>query len=215
MARAVPNPDQLALGFGKDAEIERIIEARVAIRAEAQAIRWRLRLVVIETVMMAALVVAAGVALDQPIGLVLRGAALVGLGCFVTGSLLIAMSAVTGRIIAHFHRWRAAQCAGKSARQDPDSHEEATRAAEDLAAGGSSGGLASANPGLTAVRLLVGSHLLLLVQSLLVLGSPMRLGHLRAGMTAICLLALLSLAWAFFGDRLKRPRLSWRPRHGA
>ena len=37
MLRRKPHPHQLTLGFGKDAEIERIIEARVAIRAEAAA----------------------------------------------------------------------------------------------------------------------------------------------------------------------------------
>ncbi|MGZ2984043.1 hypothetical protein, partial [Pseudomonas aeruginosa] len=43
-----PHPDQLPFEWSKDAEIERIIEARVAIRAEAAALSWRLRLIVIE-----------------------------------------------------------------------------------------------------------------------------------------------------------------------
>ena len=60
---------QLPLEFGKNAEQERMIEARVAIRAEAAAMRWRFRLILIETAMMAGLVLAAGLARDGQIEL--------------------------------------------------------------------------------------------------------------------------------------------------
>lgn len=86
--------------FGRDAEIERIIEARVALRAQGEALRWRFRLVVIETVMMALLVLVMGTVLRQPSDLVLRGAAIVGLGCLAAGALAIALSAVAGRVLA-------------------------------------------------------------------------------------------------------------------
>lgn len=99
------HPDQLALDLSKDAALERMIEARVAIRAEADAIRWRLRLILIETFMMTSLVVAAGLALDQPKGLVMRGAAVVGAGCLLTGALLIGLSAVTGLLLSQAQRW--------------------------------------------------------------------------------------------------------------
>jgi hypothetical protein len=107
MLKSRPHPDQLPLGFGKDAEIERMIEARVAIRAEAAAIRWRFRLVILETVMMSSLVIAAGVALGQPTWLVVRGAVVVGITGLATGLLLIALSGATGILISKFRRWRA------------------------------------------------------------------------------------------------------------
>jgi hypothetical protein len=60
-------------------------------------------------------------------------------------------------------------------------------------------GLLSDRPGPPAVRLLVGSHLLLLLQSLLILASPARLGGLRPGIMAICALALLALGCGLVG----------------
>ncbi|MDX3911374.1 MAG: hypothetical protein QHC67_16395, partial [Sphingobium sp.] len=62
--------------------------------------------VVIESVMIASLVLAAGVVLDQPIGLVLRGAGVVGAGCFVTGLILIGLTGAAGRLLARFRRPR-------------------------------------------------------------------------------------------------------------
>lgn len=100
------HPDQIDLDWSKDPEIERIIEARVAIRAEAAALRWRFRLIVIETVLMASLVLAAGITLKQPAELVLRGAIIVGGACLASGLLLIGLSGLTGRLIARYRRWR-------------------------------------------------------------------------------------------------------------
>ena len=100
------HPDQIDLDWSKDPEIERIIEARVAIRAEAAALRWRFRLIVIETVLMASLVLAAGITLKQPAELVLRGAIIVGAACLASGLLLIGLSGLTGQVIARYRRWR-------------------------------------------------------------------------------------------------------------
>lgn len=86
--------------------MERIIEARVAIRAEAAALRWRFRLILIEGAGMAALVFGAGAALHQPIRLVLRAAAMVGAACLVSGLLLIGLSCLTGHLAARYRRWR-------------------------------------------------------------------------------------------------------------
>lgn len=103
MLKGKSHPDQMTLELGKDAELERMIEARVAIRAENEALRWRFRLVIIESVMISSLVLAAGFVLDQPTGMVLRGAALVGAGCFLTGLILIGLTGATSRVLA---RWR-------------------------------------------------------------------------------------------------------------
>lgn len=100
------HPDQMTLDWSKDAEIERIIEARVAIRAETEAIRWRFRLIFLESLMMAGLVLAAGFTLDQPTPLVMRGAFLVGIACFASGMLLIVLSGVTCNVLDRLRRWR-------------------------------------------------------------------------------------------------------------
>lgn len=97
---------QLPLEFGKDAQQERMIEARVAIRAEAAAMRWRFRLILIESAMMAGLVLAAGLALGQPTALVCRSAVVVGAACLASGLLLIALSGLTGHLLSRYRRWR-------------------------------------------------------------------------------------------------------------
>ncbi len=102
-----PHPDQLPFEWSKDAQMERIIAARVAIRAEREAIRWRVRLICIETVMMGALVIATGFASSQPVARVLRAALFVGGACLGSGLLLIALSAGCSLLIARFRRWRA------------------------------------------------------------------------------------------------------------
>lgn len=106
MLRSNPHPDQLALELTADAELEAIVATRVAARAEADALRWRFRLIIIESVMMTTLVVAAGIALDQPTGMVVRGALVIGASCFVTGLLLIGLTGAASRLMA---RWRRAR----------------------------------------------------------------------------------------------------------
>lgn len=103
--RRASSPDQLPLQLiDMDADIERIVQARVAQRAEADALRWRFRLVLIETAMISALVLASGLALEQPAALVLRGAAIVGAGCFLTGVLLIGLTGAASRILTKLRR---------------------------------------------------------------------------------------------------------------
>jgi len=100
------HPDQLALDLSADDDLEAIIATRVAARAEADALRWRFRLIVIEAVMMTTLVIAAGIALNQPTGMVVRGALVIGVSCFLTGLLLIGLTGATSRLMA---RWRRAR----------------------------------------------------------------------------------------------------------
>jgi hypothetical protein len=108
MSRRPASPDQLPLRLVENADddLERIVEARVAKRAEADALRWRFRLVVIETVMIASLVLVAGLVLEQPTELVLRGAAMVSAGCFLTGLLMIALTGAASRLLAKLRRPR-------------------------------------------------------------------------------------------------------------
>lgn len=106
MRRVPSHPDQLPLELGKDAELERIIERRVAIRAEADAWRWRMRLILIETLLMATLIAAAGIALDLPHAAVARSALAVGGACLVSGLLLIGLSGACGRLVSAFRHWR-------------------------------------------------------------------------------------------------------------
>lgn len=106
MSRRRTSPDQLPLRLGEnpDGDLDRIVEARVAARAEADALRWRFRLVIIESVMIASLVLIAGVVLGQPTALVLRGTAMVGAGCFLTGLILIGLTGAASRLLAKFRR---------------------------------------------------------------------------------------------------------------
>jgi hypothetical protein len=86
------------LDLDREDEIERIIARRVAERAQIDAWRWRLRLVVIDTLMLAALVAAAGLALGRPTLIVVRATAIVGGSCFASGMLLIGLSATAAKI---------------------------------------------------------------------------------------------------------------------
>ena len=106
MLNRKPHPDQFTFDLSKDAALERMIEARVAIRAESAAIRWRFRLICIETVMIASLVLIAGFLLNQPTALVLRGSVIVGAACFASGVMLIGLSGLTGHLLSIYRRWR-------------------------------------------------------------------------------------------------------------
>jgi hypothetical protein len=101
------HPDQLPLDLVQEAAVERLVEARLAARAEAEAWHWRFRLVAIETVMIAALVAIAGFTLGQPTNMVLQAALLVGASCFASGLLLLSLSVGTGKLWSRFRRWRA------------------------------------------------------------------------------------------------------------
>ncbi|MHA3790480.1 hypothetical protein [Sphingomonas sp. YL-JM2C] len=95
MTRHSTHPDQLMLDWESDPAIQARIEALVAERAEAQSFRWRFQLMVIETVMMGSLVIAAGIVLNQPTGMVIRSGLIVAAACFVSGMLLIGLTAAT------------------------------------------------------------------------------------------------------------------------
>jgi hypothetical protein len=75
-------------------------------------------------------------------------------------------------------------------------------------------GLDAAPPGTAAVRLLIGSHLLLVVRTVLVLASDVVLGPPRFGIIAILALSLVALAWAANDRFVHRRRNSGRPHHG-
>ena len=105
MARK-PHPDQFPLDWSRDAQLERMIEARVAIRAERDATRWRIRLIGFEAVMRVALVALAGFSLGQPVARTLHVAIGVGVACVVSGLLFVGLSAITAVLVARFYRWR-------------------------------------------------------------------------------------------------------------
>lgn len=94
------------LDLDLDPTIEALIEARAASLAQHQALFWRFRLVTIETLMMGALILCAGLALHQPAAMVLRAAVMVSAGCFASGMLLIGLTGAFDRGLDHFTRWR-------------------------------------------------------------------------------------------------------------
>jgi len=88
-------------------ETEREIERRVAERCQAEAILWRFRLIMTESVMMALLVAAAGIALDKPIMLIMRVALLVGASCFASGMLLLGITGLGTKWARRLRSWRS------------------------------------------------------------------------------------------------------------
>jgi hypothetical protein len=75
-----------------EADLEQLIEARAAQLAEGQALYWRIRLVAIETILLGTLVFITGIAIGEPLGLVLRAAVMVAAGCLASGMILIALT---------------------------------------------------------------------------------------------------------------------------
>ncbi|SNS67773.1 hypothetical protein SAMN06295912_11241 [Sphingomonas laterariae] len=104
MATRKPHADQLTLELAPGDELDRIIEQRAAEMAEAQAVIWRFRLIVIESFMLAALLLAAGLALDLPAEKVVFGAGVAGGGCLLTGVALIALTDAASRLLTKFRR---------------------------------------------------------------------------------------------------------------
>jgi hypothetical protein len=95
-----PSPKQLSLDWSDNEAIDRIVEERLAQRFEAEAFHWRLRLVVIETIMMGLLVAIAGTFLGQPIMMVARATLIVAGSCLATGLLLLSLSAGTAKLLS-------------------------------------------------------------------------------------------------------------------
>ncbi|WDF74240.1 hypothetical protein [Novosphingobium sp. KACC 22771] len=111
MTRRTPHcagdhPNQLALDWTLDPEIEAMIEKRVLERAEAQALRWRLGLMAIETAVMGGLVIVAGLTLHQPVLETLRAGLLVAGACLAGSLLLIGLSAGCGALFSRFRQGR-------------------------------------------------------------------------------------------------------------
>jgi hypothetical protein len=97
--------DQIVLTEALEQEVERRVAERIDQHAEAQAFLWRFRLIAIETLMMGALVAAAGFTLHQPTSQVIRGAVLVAGACFASGLMLVGLSAGTARLVTRLRRW--------------------------------------------------------------------------------------------------------------
>lgn len=85
-----------------------LFDAAVAAAAERQAVRWRFRLIAIETVMLTMLVLVSGLLVGQPQGMVIRASLTVGMACLLTGLLLIWLSGLTSRLMLRWRQRRAA-----------------------------------------------------------------------------------------------------------
>ena len=101
------HPGHLTIEWPDEAEIDRLVEARLAERFEAESFRWRFRLIAIETLMMGLLVLVAGLMLNQPTMMVLRASVLVAASCFATGLLLLGLSASAAKLVTRLRRRRA------------------------------------------------------------------------------------------------------------
>ncbi|ALH81530.1 hypothetical protein E5675_05805 [Sphingopyxis sp. PAMC25046] len=104
MKRPSLHPDELAMQLDAMLPADRaLFDAAVAAVAERQALGWRFRLVMIESVMMAGLVLIAGLLVDQPTSLFTQASVTVGIACFASGLVLIWLSSVTSGLML---RWR-------------------------------------------------------------------------------------------------------------
>lgn len=105
------NGGQFILPLEQREAVEREIETRVAQRLKQDAWLWRFRLVTIETIMMAALIVAAGILLGKTPFAIFRAAVMVAAACFGSGMMLLGLSmgATHGwtTIVERFRRWRS------------------------------------------------------------------------------------------------------------
>ena len=100
-----PPPDEFDLAGPDPDLIERLVEERLAERFEAESFLWRFRLISIETYVMGALVLIAGLALRQPILMVLRAGVLIAAAYFVTGLIMLGLSAWAVDLAAYVRRW--------------------------------------------------------------------------------------------------------------
>lgn len=109
MKRPSTHRDQLEMQLDAMLPADRaLFDAAVAAVAERQALGWRFRLVVIESTMMAGLVLVAGLLVDQPTSVVTQASVTVGIACFASGLLLIWLSSVTSGLMRRWRRRRRA-----------------------------------------------------------------------------------------------------------
>ncbi|WP_068090257.1 hypothetical protein [Novosphingobium rosa] len=99
MSRLSSHPDQIKLSFGQAQEVDELVEKRAAAQAEAQALYWRLRLVALESVMMAALLFGALGALTHDWLTALRNAAIVGVLCLIAGLATVCLAGLAGQLL--------------------------------------------------------------------------------------------------------------------
>ncbi|MCP3731334.1 hypothetical protein M9978_12940 [Sphingomonas sp. MG17] len=102
--KSLIHPDQLPLSLEREADLEALIETRVAQRCEADALRWRLQIVTIETLVIACLVAALAFAAGQSGATALRASILAGGACFAAGTLTIGLSASAAQLLARLRK---------------------------------------------------------------------------------------------------------------
>ncbi len=104
-ARPAPSSETLELTVADMEIVDRLVEERLAARLESESFIWRFRLVSVETFIMGALVLAAGLLLKQPVMMVLRASVLVAATCFATGLSLLLLSAWAARAMTRLRQW--------------------------------------------------------------------------------------------------------------
>lgn len=99
MNRLSPHPDQIKLAFGEAQDVDELVEKRAAAQADAQALYWRLRLVALESLMMAALLFGALGALTHDWLTALRNAAIAGALCLIAGLATVCLAGLAGQLL--------------------------------------------------------------------------------------------------------------------
>ncbi|WP_260833960.1 hypothetical protein [Sphingopyxis sp. P1IMeth2] len=104
-AHPAPPAETLELTVADMEIVDRLVEERLAARFETESFFWRFRLISVETFIMGALVLVAGLLLKQPTMMVLRASVLVAATCFATGLTLLLLSAWAARTLTRLRQW--------------------------------------------------------------------------------------------------------------
>ncbi|WP_131818605.1 MULTISPECIES: hypothetical protein [Sphingomonas] len=105
--KSIVHPDQLPLRFDSRADLDRLVEQRAAERLEADAFLWRLRIISIESLLLAGLVAGLALAARQPSETIVRAATLAGAACFAAGMLALGLTAGIARLVDRIRQWRS------------------------------------------------------------------------------------------------------------
>jgi hypothetical protein len=104
--KSLVHPDQLPLRFETQADLDQLIEQRAAQRLEADAFRWRLRIISIEAVLLAGLVALLASVAGLPSFTLIRLSLLAGAACFAAGMIALGLTAGVVTLLALLRRWR-------------------------------------------------------------------------------------------------------------
>lgn len=104
--KSTVHPDQLPLRFESHAALDQLIERRASERLEADAFHWRLRIIMIEAVLLALLVGVLATAAGLSTLIIARASLMAGAACFAAGMIALGLTSGVTTLLARIKRWR-------------------------------------------------------------------------------------------------------------